>query len=85
MENIIKIGSVELYESEVQKLYEAKKYLVCYKKIWQIHYSQNAGYYGQCVYTETKGNLAKRGRFHTMSASEVNHLLGFNLLNEEVA
>lgn len=27
MENIIKIGNVELYESETQKLYEENKYI----------------------------------------------------------
>ena len=47
---IVKIGRVELTEEEAQKIYEEGKYIVAASKIYQIHYSRNAGYYGSVVY-----------------------------------
>ena len=36
---IVKIGSVELYEDEARKLYEEKKYIVTYGGVYQLFYS----------------------------------------------
>ena len=33
---IVKIGSVELYEDEARKLYEEKKYIVTYGGVYQL-------------------------------------------------
>lgn len=81
---IIKIGSIELTKEEIKKFYYNHKYLVTYSKVYQLNYSEPAGYYGNVVYTCNRGeNLAKRGRFHAMDAVEVNNLLGFKLLRED--
>ena len=84
---IVKIGPVELTMDDAEKLYTSgEKYLVTFSKIYQIHFSQaQKTYYGSVVYSCAKGaNLAKRGRFHAFTAREVNNLLGYKLLNEEV-
>lgn len=81
---MIKIGSIELTETEAEALYTTgKKYLVAYTRIYVIEYSKNAGYHGREVYRLTnKGeHFTKRGRFYAYNESSVNHLLGFNLLN----
>lgn len=79
---IIKIGNVELYETEVQKLYEEKKYIVTYSGVYQIFYSNSQKqFYGQKVINQ-KG-IARRGRFYTMKADAINHVLGEKILIEE--
>lgn len=81
-EEIIKIGNVELYESEVQKLYEEKKYIVTYSGVYQIFYSNaQKRFYGHKVLNQ-KG-IAARGRFYTMNAESINHVLGEKILIEE--
>lgn len=82
---MVKIGNVQLTQEEAEKIYTSnRKYLVTYNKIYAIHHSTNAGYYGSVVYQLTKKgeHFTKRGRFFAYPASEVNHLLGFNLLQE---
>ena len=81
MENIIKIGTVELYESEANKMYEDGMYIVTYSKIYQLMKGGN-GYphvYGREIYH--KPGMARRGRFHVFSAADVNDLVGHNLVN----
>lgn len=81
---MIKIGSIELTETEAEALYTTgKKYLVAYTRIYVIEYSRNAGYHGRVIYrSPNKGeNFTRRGRFFAYTASQVNHLLEFNLLN----
>lgn len=83
MERIIKIGRVELLESEALKMYNDKKYIITYSKIYQLFYSKNAGVYGSVIYqmpTKGTGGFTRRGRFFAMDAETVNHLLGFELL-----
>lgn len=85
MENIVKIGRVELLESEALKMYQEQKYIVTYSAIFQLFYSVNAGIYGQKIYqkpTKESVGFTRRGRFYAMDAKAVNHLLGFNLVNE---
>lgn len=80
MENIIKIGNVELTESQISQLYTSNRYIVTYSKIYSIEYSMaQKKFYGRPIYT-CKG-MAKRGRFHALTASEINHMLDFPLLN----
>lgn len=79
---IIKIGGVELYESEVQKLYEQNKYIVTYGGVYQIFYSTaQKRFYGQKVINQN--GIAAKGRFYTMDAKTINHILGEKFLNEE--
>lgn len=83
MADIIKIGNVELTNDEAYELYSGKKYIVTYSRIYQLHFSQaNGTVYGREMFYQ-KG-LAKRGRWHAMTAESVNNLLGFNLLNVDI-
>ena len=80
MEQIIRIGNVELTPTQASKLYLEEKYIVTFSKIYSIEYSQaQKRYYGRTIYSYP--GMAKRGRFHAMTASEVNHLLKFQLVN----
>lgn len=80
--DIIKIGGVELYRNEVQKLYEQNKYIVTYGGVHQVFYSTaQKRFYGQKVINQ-KG-IAAKGRFYTMDAKTINHILGEKVLNEE--
>ena len=81
----VKIGPVELTEQEIQAIYEAGLYIVTYTKVYQLFYSvASRQYYGQLVYemNRAKGQpgFVKRGRFATLSAINVNRLVGFDLL-----
>ena len=80
MENIVKIGNVELTTDHVSRLYTENRYIVTYSKIYSIEYSMaQKRFYGRPIYT-CKG-MGRRGRFHALTAAEINHLLNFNLLN----
>lgn len=87
MKQIVKIGPVELYVEDVQKMLEENKYIVTYTKIYQIHFSQAQNrFYGSCIYTyDRKGGpgMTRRGRFYALPAAEVNRLVGCNLIREE--
>ena len=81
----VKIGSVNLPEKQAEKLYSEGKYIVTYKKVYQLHYSAaQKRVYGSAIYTHT-GNpgLTAKGRFHAMSAQAVNDLVGFDLVNTQ--
>ena len=70
-------GTIECTEEEVQKWYDAGKYIVKYNGVHQIFYSQAQ----QTYYTHHiiyKNGMTKRGRFFVMSAEQVNKLLGGN-------
>lgn len=82
----VKIGTVEMYRKDAENLYtNGKRYLVTYRRIYAIDYSTaQRTFYGREIYRVTgKGNLALKGRFHAFTAGEVNHLLGYSLLNED--
>lgn len=80
MEKIIKIGSVELTESEAEKLHTDGKYIVTYSKIYQLFWSNaQKCVYGNVIYTQ-KG-MTKRGRYFAMTGAAINDLLGFELVN----
>lgn len=78
--NIVKIGNVELTEEQAFRFYEERRYIVTYSKIYALHYSNaQKRVYGKEIYHHP--GMAKRGRFHAMTAEAVNHLLKFPLLN----
>lgn len=86
---IVKIGNVELTETEAEEMYFNHKYIVQYRKIYQLGWCSNyinsngtyGGVYGYLIYTSEKP-LTKRGRFFALTAAEVNNLLGFKILIE---
>ena len=81
----LKAGRVELSLDEVQEFVDAKRvYIVAYRDIYFIDWSNNAGrYYARKIYTKiTDLPLTKRGRFYAYPAKWVNDLLGFELLAE---
>lgn len=74
-------GKIELTNKECEKLYNnGEIFIIAYRTIWQLRYSQNAGWYGQKVYYHDKCNnylpLTKAGRFVAYTASETNKLIG---------
>lgn len=76
---IVKIGTVELSRSEAEAIYNERKYICSYSGIFQINYSKAQNkYYGQKVISY-KG-YASRGRFYIQTASEVNSVLGKQIL-----
>ena len=79
--DIVKIGNVELTTAEAARLYIEDKYIVTFSKVYSIEYSMaQKRYYGRVVYAYP--GMAKRGRFHALTAKEVNHLIGHPLLIE---
>lgn len=80
MDKIIKIGNVELTESEVKRIYNEGKYVCSYVGIFQIHYSNaQQTYYGSKV-IDHKG-YAGRGRFFIQSVEQINHVLEKEILS----
>lgn len=82
MERIIKIGSTEFTESDLEKIYTENKYVVNYSGVYAIHYSTAQKQYYSRQVIDCKG-MAKRGRFYIMTAETVNHIIGKKVLNEE--
>lgn len=82
MERIIKIGSTEFTESDLEKIYTENKYVVNYSGVYAIHYSTAQKQYYSIKVIDCKG-MAKRGRFYIMTAETVNHIIGKKVLNEE--
>ena len=66
---------------DIEKAYHDKKYMVTYRTVYQPHYSINAGYYATPVYKSQRENLTKRWRFFHFTGDQVNHIIGFDLLN----
>lgn len=82
---MIKAGNVELTEAEAEKIYKEKRYIVTFSKIYAIRFRENAGYYAEEIYknpVRSGVGFVRRGRFHAMVASDINHFLGFSLLQE---
>lgn len=74
-----KAGSVELSKDEAFKIYNNKKYIVTSYGIFQPHYSQaqQQVYFTQIAHVK---GIAKRGRFHTLTGNEINHIMGYEYL-----
>ena len=81
--NIVKVGRVEMYEKDLENLYNEKKYIVASYGIYQICYSVvQRKFYGMKI-SDIKG-LAGRGRYYTLTAKEINHVLGYEYLAEHI-
>lgn len=81
-------GKIELRRNECENLYKhGRIYIIAYRTIWQLRYSQNAGWYGQQVYYHDKCNnylpLTKAGRFVTYNGQMANELIGRKLFVED--
>lgn len=77
---IVKIGRVELFEHEAREIYEAGKYILTYSKVYAVDYSAaQKKFYGRVVLNQ---GGARRGRYHIMTAKELNHLYGHTIFNE---
>lgn len=80
-------GKIELTEKECENLYNhGEIYIIAYRTIWQLRYSQNAGWYGQKVYYHDKYYnylpLTRAGRFVAYNAKMANKLIGRELFIE---
>ena len=76
MEKIVRIGGVELYESDAKRLHDEGKLLVTYGKIYAL--VERAGAVrGKVVHT-AKG-MTRRGRFYAMSPETVQNIFGISL------
>ena len=73
---IIKIGSVELFETEARRFFEEGRYLVTYSKIYKI-IRKGGRFCGKVVHTE-KG-MTRRGRFFAMDATTIYNIFGLHL------
>lgn len=82
MEKIVKIGSVELYESDALRLYNERKYIVTYSRIYQLQGPTPAYPYVRGLEIYRHAGMTRRGRFHTMNAHDVNDLVGYPLVRE---
>lgn len=83
MENKVycKAGRVELTKEDAEKIYNNKKYIVTSYAIFQPHFSQAQNRYYFSKIADIKG-MAKRGRYYTLTAKEINHVLGYKYLRE---
>lgn len=85
---MIKMAGIEFEEQALTKAYFEHKYIVKYRTIYALEWCENLiGFkvHARPIYYKNFGlPLTKRGRFFLMSASEINRLLDFKFLNEEV-
>ena len=81
MREYIKIGPVELFIEDAEKLYNEKKYILTSSKVYAICYSKCIGYYSAQIHHKPKAGYTRPGRFHAIDAKTVNDILGFELLN----
>ena len=88
MSNIYcKAGRVELTKEEAERIYTEKRYICTSSAIWQPQYSQAQGriYFikiSDYKISDYKG-LANRGRFYTLTAEQINHIMGYEYLRTE--
>ena len=66
---------------EIEKAHNNKRYIVSGHTVYQPFYSVNAGYYAMPVYRHNT-LLVQHGRFFHLTGTEVNHVIGANLLRE---
>lgn len=66
----------------IEKAYNAKKYVVSYRSVYQPFYSKNAGYYAREVYRSNDYvPLTLAGRYFHMTGKEINRMIRMELLN----
>ena len=64
----------------IKEAYEAHKYIVCYRSVYQPFYSEAQGsYYAKQIYSSSV-NLVGRGRYIHATGDHVNRLIGNELL-----
>ena len=64
----------------IREAYEAHKYIVCWRSVYQPFYSVAQGsYYARQVY-KSSVNLVGRGRYIHATGDHVNRLIGIELL-----
>ena len=73
---IVKIGSVELTEQEAEQLFNERRYIVTYSKIYQLVYRAGA-IHGKQIYSSA--GMTRRGRFFALTGEQINHLVGFKI------
>ena len=71
---MIKVGSTELSNDEAMRIYADCLYVVNGSGVWQMMYSENAGFYG--IRLVKRRGLTQKGRFYLMRVESVNTLLG---------
>ena len=83
-----KLAGISFTEKEVheikQNMQKGYEFIVSYKTVYQIFYSQNAGIYTNKVYQapcDQKIGYTGKGRFIITDSSFVNSLIGFDLLH----
>ena len=76
MQNIIKIGTVELTPTEAIELHKANKYIVTYSHIYKL--IDRAGKIcGKIIHT-SKG-MTRRGRFYAMDSETIYNVFGLKV------
>ena len=74
------IHDVNGISREIKEVYEAHKYIVCWRSVYQPFYSVAQGsYYARQVY-KSSVNLVGRGRYIHTTGNHVNRLIGIELL-----
>ncbi len=64
----------------IKEAYEARKYIVCWRSVYQPFYCEAEGsYYARQVY-KSSVNLVGRGRYIHATGDHVNELIGKDLL-----
>lgn len=74
-------GTVELTREEAKEIYDTKKYVVTSSAIWQPRFLQDQNRFSFCKVASVKG-IAKKGRFHKLTAKEINNILGKQFIKE---
>lgn len=82
MKKIIRIGKVELYEEEAEKIYSENKYIITCSRVYAVNHSDAVGYYGSELHYKPRARYTRPGRFFTLTAREINNVLGFSLIKE---
>lgn len=83
MNNIYcKAGRVELTKEDAERIYTENKYICTSTAIYQPHFSQAQNRIYFTKISDYKG-LAGRGRFYTLTAEQINNVMGFEYLRTE--
>lgn len=77
---------IQLTEEELEKAMEDKGYngflyIVSFRAIYEVRYTNNGGWQWKRLFT-AKGSITKRGRFIFASAFDVNSILHYKCLND---
>lgn len=77
---VFKAGTVELTYSEAQDFIDAgREFITTYSKTYQLHYSTAQEKYFASLICN-KGYSGTRGRFHALTAEELNKVAGYDIV-----